>query len=337
VLQQLLAHQEDVPRPVSDFRADVPPELARLLERLLAKDPARRFQTPGDLLAALEPFARRAVPTGAPGRPGPGKRGRRLAAGVALLLLAALGGWYFTTGRDDPVRPGPRPVEKPASWAERPSARDQVLAWVTKNNTIGPAHPMIADLARAMDRDLKGHQAFLAQLGVLLVRSGKPTLLAGRHHDLFVFEFAPNQVGEWVRPAHFRFRVVGRPSRGVHPHPLVRLADLRIERGQALNLRSRLAGSVAYRKLQAFSGTVCLRCTYALVQSDYTVFSTVKAGVLAPEGRLKFSYPPVGQEGAIPRWPLVVFLDVGLLPGTGDINQMVLISNTVAAPVFVHP
>ena len=37
--------------------ADVPPELARVVERMMAKDPARRFQTPDEVARALAPFA----------------------------------------------------------------------------------------------------------------------------------------------------------------------------------------------------------------------------------------------------------------------------------------
>ena len=41
----------------------VPPGVAAILRRLLAKDPAERFQTPADLVEALEPFAEMAPVT----------------------------------------------------------------------------------------------------------------------------------------------------------------------------------------------------------------------------------------------------------------------------------
>ncbi len=57
VLQQLLAHQQREPAPLSQFRSDVPPGLFKVLQRMMAKDPAQRFQTANELMLALEPFA----------------------------------------------------------------------------------------------------------------------------------------------------------------------------------------------------------------------------------------------------------------------------------------
>jgi hypothetical protein len=55
--QKLLAHQQQTPTPVRDFRGDVPPDLLRVLDRMLAKDPAQRYQTPGEVARALAAFA----------------------------------------------------------------------------------------------------------------------------------------------------------------------------------------------------------------------------------------------------------------------------------------
>jgi WD40 repeat protein len=57
LMQKLKAHEQRLPPPVTTFRKDIPPELARVLERLLAKKPADRYQTPAEAARALEPFA----------------------------------------------------------------------------------------------------------------------------------------------------------------------------------------------------------------------------------------------------------------------------------------
>jgi formylglycine-generating enzyme required for sulfatase activity/serine/threonine protein kinase len=57
LIRKLLAHREDTPRPLTELRADVPPALVRVVERMMAKDPARRFQTPDEVSRALAPFA----------------------------------------------------------------------------------------------------------------------------------------------------------------------------------------------------------------------------------------------------------------------------------------
>jgi eukaryotic-like serine/threonine-protein kinase len=45
------------PRPLSEFRPDVPPAVVAIIERCLAKEPAGRYANASELAAALEPFA----------------------------------------------------------------------------------------------------------------------------------------------------------------------------------------------------------------------------------------------------------------------------------------
>ncbi|MEO2090394.1 MAG: hypothetical protein ABGY75_12985, partial [Gemmataceae bacterium] len=56
IAQKLIAHQTQEPRPVTDFRPDVPPDLLRVLGTMMKKDPDRRYQTPNELIRALEPW-----------------------------------------------------------------------------------------------------------------------------------------------------------------------------------------------------------------------------------------------------------------------------------------
>jgi serine/threonine protein kinase len=53
VLQKLLQHQGDTPPDPSQFNPDLPEELCRIVRKMLAKDPRRRYQTPADLLTDL--------------------------------------------------------------------------------------------------------------------------------------------------------------------------------------------------------------------------------------------------------------------------------------------
>jgi serine/threonine-protein kinase len=55
--QKLLQHQQQEPPAIEGLRAEVSPAVASLLRRMLAKRPEQRFATPGELAAALEPFA----------------------------------------------------------------------------------------------------------------------------------------------------------------------------------------------------------------------------------------------------------------------------------------
>jgi serine/threonine protein kinase/biotin carboxyl carrier protein len=57
LIQKLKAHSEQVPRPLLEFRPDVPTKLARIVDRMMAKERSLRFPRPSDVALALAPFA----------------------------------------------------------------------------------------------------------------------------------------------------------------------------------------------------------------------------------------------------------------------------------------
>lgn len=57
VLQKLLQHNSDDPVDPREFNPDLPDVVVTLLQKMLAKDPARRYQTPSELIADLLHFA----------------------------------------------------------------------------------------------------------------------------------------------------------------------------------------------------------------------------------------------------------------------------------------
>jgi hypothetical protein len=80
-LDKLLAHAERTPAPLTGQRAEVPVELARVIDKMMAKDPARRYQTPAEVADALTPFL---------SKPSPRRFVRRVAVAAGLLAAAAL-------------------------------------------------------------------------------------------------------------------------------------------------------------------------------------------------------------------------------------------------------
>jgi tRNA A-37 threonylcarbamoyl transferase component Bud32 len=62
-MQVVLAHVQQAPPPLESLRPDAPPELAALVARMLAKDPAERPQTPKEVAEALAPFAKAGAKT----------------------------------------------------------------------------------------------------------------------------------------------------------------------------------------------------------------------------------------------------------------------------------
>ncbi len=97
-MDRVKAHADRETTPIDTVRADVPAELAEVLRRMLAKDPADRFQSPSDVADALAPFVdeHRSGPlktggaTSAEKTPGPVSRLDRFAIGVACLTAACL-------------------------------------------------------------------------------------------------------------------------------------------------------------------------------------------------------------------------------------------------------
>jgi len=59
VLQKLLQHQGDAPPDIRSFQPTIPAEIAFLIQKMMAKDPKQRFQTPAVLIDALTDVARR--------------------------------------------------------------------------------------------------------------------------------------------------------------------------------------------------------------------------------------------------------------------------------------
>jgi len=56
VMQKLFQHQKEEPKPFESIRSNVPPGLSPILKKMMAKLPADRYQTPGEIAKALEPF-----------------------------------------------------------------------------------------------------------------------------------------------------------------------------------------------------------------------------------------------------------------------------------------
>jgi eukaryotic-like serine/threonine-protein kinase len=61
-LEKLMRHQLEDPEPVERLRPDVPPGVAAVLRRMMARQPSERYQTPAEVAAALAPFASPGIP-----------------------------------------------------------------------------------------------------------------------------------------------------------------------------------------------------------------------------------------------------------------------------------
>ncbi len=56
ISQKLMWHQISQPMPVTQFRPEVPKKLAAIIDKMMAKEPSQRYQTPAELFEALVPW-----------------------------------------------------------------------------------------------------------------------------------------------------------------------------------------------------------------------------------------------------------------------------------------
>jgi hypothetical protein len=136
-IKTILAHLEKEATPLPELRPDVPPELWAVVARMLAKDPAKRYQRPAEVAQALAPFCKpgtKATPAtpavSSPARatvtpyntaplPGAAKAPARKPAPVAELA--------------DTAAAPPKRGAAPAGWWKRPA----VLLWLGAGGAVG--------------------------------------------------------------------------------------------------------------------------------------------------------------------------------------------------------
>ena len=95
VLQKLLQHQGEEPPDVREFRPELPPEVSRLVRKMMAKDPRRRFQRPQQLIDAMAVLAFRVGSASGPqwrGELGGGPRIAYSASAASSAVAGAAGG-----------------------------------------------------------------------------------------------------------------------------------------------------------------------------------------------------------------------------------------------------
>jgi serine/threonine protein kinase len=111
LIQKLIAHRENTPRPIGDIRGDVSPGLAHVVERMMATDPAERFQTPKEVARALAPFAETQIAT--TGLDAPALAGARALPATAPSVDSTVG--EQKPSEPQPTRPGSHP-RRPWVW-----------------------------------------------------------------------------------------------------------------------------------------------------------------------------------------------------------------------------
>jgi serine/threonine-protein kinase len=124
LLDKLRRQAAEEPTPLAQLRPDLPAALVGVVAQMMAKDPARRYQTPAEVASALEPWCGPLPETtdlsGGPFPPeqtAPGRRSRfrwvAAFAGIAALVLLA-GGFLAYLTREHGQQPAEPPSTGPA-------------------------------------------------------------------------------------------------------------------------------------------------------------------------------------------------------------------------------
>jgi serine/threonine protein kinase len=179
LLKKLMMHQVAQAKSVREWRPDVPPEIEAIVQRLMAKAPEDRFQTPGDLVEALAapsteaidpifgPLAEAGLLKGSPQQPR-GSKGGRSKSEEPSRVVRALGSEVVTSPG------GPNP---PAPFPTREEAEGDTLgpqSW-TGHARSSISGPLSADRVAV----LKGHPSWVMALAF---SPNRKTLASGAVH-----------------------------------------------------------------------------------------------------------------------------------------------------------
>jgi serine/threonine protein kinase len=358
-LQKLLAHQECSPPALTTVHGNVPQELTRVLERMLAKDPDKRYSSPAEVAADLERVANPAVATSAVGTRRSSRRTLLAVAGLlaAIGVLALVASLVLPTAlppnrspNGEPEGPSePRPrfagslapavtkdpiglVSAEELARNKREVRDRAVGWV-RENTLRPVGASVtADVAFHLDKELEASEAFQVLLGSSLTRISKAVLLEGRAGEFHVFELSPT-MARGVSPGRCQVQNYSKRDERRRAVPRVRLADLDVQGADQLFPERALIGSVGYRVLDRWSGEYALRLTFYFGKRKRNTVLPRASLPEADHGSLRFSFPPLGDPHDFIPGPDAVFVEVL----SRDTGQAVVESNAAAAAVHVMP
>jgi serine/threonine-protein kinase len=136
----LRQHVTDEPPPIpADVASRLDPRVPEIVKKLLAKDPAQRFQTAADLLVALDRLG------ASPQRPGRGLLGSRrvfVAAGLGALAVFAVTVALFTLLLRGPATSGPLASSPEASPSASSPASAAAVAATAAPSVVAASSPL---------------------------------------------------------------------------------------------------------------------------------------------------------------------------------------------------
>jgi hypothetical protein len=214
-LRKMKAHASAVPPPLRQLRPDVPEALAGVLERLLAKKADQRYETPGQVAAALAPFAGIAATAESLTLPLPRAKPpawrRWLAAAVLAGLTLAAGGTALVLGLGKKGTPGGEDtqaaVERAPKETRQVPPRKGGKPATPRADPVKPVQDVVPLRVAALEaRHFRGDPAqSQGKLGVLsfATRVGDDIRIAARLSEpayCYLIAFNPNGTEQLIHP-----------------------------------------------------------------------------------------------------------------------------------------
>jgi hypothetical protein len=140
--------------------------------------------------------------------------------------------------------------QHPAEIDPRPAARQRLDDWLRQESAPWIERDLRPDVLRLYDSRVQPGTAFAVRLGPELVRSGKATILVGRHTEVIVLYPAPAAA---VVSGGMIFETTARQHHTFQPSPPVALSSPVIDGGDVLD-RSRVIRGRARSRTTASCG-----------------------------------------------------------------------------------
>jgi uncharacterized protein (TIGR03066 family) len=224
------------------------------------------------------------------------------------------------------------PGEEPG---EGKSDREQALEWIRNNNAFGPDHQLVKDVKAFLDSFPDAAHGFQLQLAADLVKSGKPTLLAGWRRGFWVFELSAEQSAKVEKGALQRTMMKPLPDMGEVP-PDFAISPPVFDAGSSLPADRPLTGRLPFRNLGRESlGYPSVRLTHwpgTAVSISYSHYLSKFVGKEDKEFKFKFGSP---RELGCASGPVLFVIDVVEFPDDARTGQPFVVSNPVAILVMV--
>jgi serine/threonine protein kinase len=317
VLQTLLAHQEDLPRPVTEQRDDIPETLADLVARMLARDPARRYRTAAEvaeILGDLADVPNASSSPSAPRRARFSRRGYLLLAATALMSAVSIPLLVRSNRRPPaPVEEPPLPstngsppdsprLAPPGSLPEvvtvrqgplsRPILHDIILAWLEANSRWGDKSDFMDRTKVGLDRNLGMTDGYQYTFGPRLMRSRQGTLLAAHVGGVYQVTLPDDLAGPLNAVEGKSIAIPYKRSKEERPDEArVALSRLVVNDPAHVDDRQKIMVSLDYRVHSRGSDNYSLRLMFYHVKGRRTVLWYPPRGTIGDQGTLFFPFP----------------------------------------------